>query len=150
MPIRVLVSRFLGKFGRPRRERDLHDEVETHLQLLTDEHILSGLSPAHAQAAGRRAFGGVEQMKECYRDQRGWPWLEDLVRDTWYGARLLMRRPGFTTAAVFALALGIGANTVVFTIVNAILLRNLPFDHPSRSCRSARATRTAATSACRG
>jgi len=107
-------------------EDDLKDEIQAHLDLLAEEHERRGLSSAEARLAARRDFGGVEQMKEAYRDQRGFRWIDSLARDVRYTIRLLRKAPVFTAVAVFSLALGIGANTAVFTLLDALLLRTLP------------------------
>jgi predicted permease len=106
-------------------EDDLKDEIQTHLDLLAEEHERRGLSSEEARLAARRDFGGVEQMKEAYRDQRGFRWIDSLVRDVRYAIRLFRKAPVFTAVAVFSLALGIGANTAVFTLLDALLLRTL-------------------------
>src|SRR5258705_4856786 len=106
-------------------EDDLKDEIQAHLDLLAEEHERRGLSSAEARLAARRDFGGVEQIKEAYRDQRGFRWIDSRVRDVRYGIRLLWKAPAFTAVAVLSLALGIGANTAVFTLMDALLLRTL-------------------------
>jgi putative ABC transport system permease protein len=109
------------------RERRLADEVQSHLDLLTDEYVSRGLPVDEARLAARKTFGGVEQMKERYRDRRGFPMITELVQDTRYALRLMARERWFTTATVVALSLGIGATTTMVTILYSMNVRGLPF-----------------------
>jgi predicted permease len=111
-------------------ERDLNNELQHHIELKTQELVDAGMSPEVARYAALRAFGGVEQKKEQCRDADRLRWLEDVVQDVKYGLRQLSRNPGFTAVAVITLALGIGATTAIFSIVNGVLLKPLPYPHP--------------------
>ena len=124
--MRTLFSRIAGLFRRLRPDDTLDDEVRTHLELLAADYERRGMSPEQAHHAARRAFGGVEPMKERYRDGVRLRWLEDLGRDMRYAIRGLRRNPGFTVGAVLSLGLGIGATAAIFGIVDAVFLRRLP------------------------
>ena len=130
--LRVLLSRVRGTLGRVHDDASLGDEISAHLELLTSEYVRQGMSLDDARIAARRRFGGVEQLKEEYRDQRGVSWLEDLGRDVRRAFRTLGSAPGFSSVVVLTLALGIGANTAIFTVVNSLLLRTLPVVEPER------------------
>jgi putative ABC transport system permease protein len=130
--VRVWLSRLADLVLRGPRDRQLRDEIQAHLDALTDEYLARGLSREAALAAARRAFGGIDQVKEVYRDQRGLPLLETCTRDVRQAWRLLARHPGFAAVAIGALALGIGVTSTFFTIIDAICIRGLPIDRPDR------------------
>lgn len=130
--MRTLWKRFKALFCSRRSERELSEEVESHLQMLAAEFRAGGMDAEAARAAARREFGGLDQIKEAWRDRRGLPWLETLLKDARYGLRGLGRSPAFTIAAVLSLALGIGANTAIFSFLNTLMLRMLPVEHPEQ------------------
>jgi len=113
-------------------ERDLDEELQLHIELKTQENIAAGMPPEEARYAALRAFGGVAQKKEECRDADRLRWLEDIIQDLRYGLRQLRRNPGFTAVAVLTLALGIGANTAIFSLIDAILLKSLPVQKPEQ------------------
>jgi predicted permease len=117
---------------RSKIEHELDDELRDHLSRQTEQNIRLGMSPEEACAAARIAFGGIEQAKERSRDVRGFRWMEDLRQDLSYGARMLLRNPGFTLVAVVTLALGIGANTAIFSVIYTVMIKPLPFHEPER------------------
>jgi predicted permease len=124
------MSRVLSLFQRRRIDADLNDEVRAHLELLASEYERRGLSAGQARLAARRAFGGIEQMKETYRDRRGLRWLEDARRDVHHAIRSLRRAPVFAGASVLTLAVGLTAVTAIFGILNAFMFRPMPVSHP--------------------
>jgi predicted permease len=120
---------------RRQQERQLEKELRFHLDQHASELIKQGRSPGEARREARLALGGPEQVKEQCRDVRGTRWLEDLFQDTRYALRALRQKPGFSIVTLCTLALGIGATTVMFTIVNGVLLKPLPYPEPERLLR---------------
>ncbi|HUQ89040.1 MAG TPA: ABC transporter permease [Vicinamibacterales bacterium] len=133
--IRAFMTRLFGVFGSARSERELSAEIESHLQLHVDDNIRAGMTPVEAKRRAVIALGGVEGTKEAYRDRRGLPAFESLVRDVRYGIRTLIKSPGFAIAGIVILGLGIGVNTAIFTVVNAVVLKPLPFADADRIVR---------------
>ena len=130
--MRTLVRRILAVVTRGRLERDLDDEVQAHLDLLARDYERRGMSAGQARLAAKRTFGGVEQMKESYRDRRGVPWLDDARRDVWHALRALRRAPMLAGAAVLTLAVGMSAVGGIFAVLNAFMFRPMPVSHPEQ------------------
>lgn len=135
MKFRFAANRLLALLRKRRLDRELEGEILAHLEMAELNAIAAGLSPEEARREAHRAFGGIEQMKEEHRDGRSARWVENLLRDIRYGMSSLARDPAFAVVAIGLLALGIGANTAMFSIVDAVLLKPLPFPAPDRMVR---------------
>ena len=130
--IRVLLCRAAGLFAARRRDRELDLEIDSHLQMLVDDNVRAGMGPDEARRTARARFDGIESVKEAYRDRRGVPFLETTIRDARYALRALRRYRGASVIGILVMALAIGANTAVFSVVHGVLLSPLPFDQANR------------------
>src|SRR5262245_5317667 len=145
--MRRFALRLLNLFRRDRAERELAREMDSHLTMLEDEYVRRGMTPEHARLAARRAMGSVALAKDRHRDARVFLWLDEMRQDLRFTVRLLRRDPAFTTIAVLTLALGIGANTAIFSLVNGVLVRPLPYEGSERLVRIAEYFAPSATGA---
>jgi hypothetical protein len=130
--LRVWLSRVRGSVGGCRRDADLADEIGAHLDLLAAEHIRRGTSPSDAAAAARREFGGVEQIKERYRDDRGVRLIDVIRQDLGSGVRQLRNNPVFAAVSIISIALGISATTAVFNLIYPLLIHPFPYRDADR------------------
>jgi putative ABC transport system permease protein len=129
-----VIQRFWWKLRRPRRAADAEfaAEIESHIAMQIEDNVRAGMAPDEARRTALVKFGGLEPAKESHRDARGWPVLEMLWRDVWFALRSFRRRPAFAFVAVLSLALGIGSASAVFSVVDRVLFRSLPYEHADR------------------
>jgi hypothetical protein len=130
-----ILFRLRSVFRRSTVENELDDELQFHIEQQVEKHIRAGLTREEAARKTRLQFGGLGQVKEDCRESRGVSFLETATQDVRYALRQLGKAPGFTITAILTLALGIGANTAIFTLVNAMLLKNLPVADPKSLVR---------------
>ena len=130
--LKYAAARIRAVLGRGDFDRELEQELETHLAMLTEENVHRGMTPEQAARAARIRLGAPASLKERHRDVRGLPAADAILQDVRFAFRLIRRDRWFSAAAVAALALGIGANAVGFTIVNSTILRGLPFEDSDR------------------
>lgn len=132
MVLRQLLHRIFGIFGKRKLDQELDEEIQAHLDMQIEDNVRRGMTPEQARYAALRSFGGVDQIKEAYRDRRSLPIVETTLQDLRFAVRVLLRSPVYTLVVVLTLAIGIGANTAIFTLVDAVLIKMLPVRDPEQ------------------
>ena len=130
--LRVLIARVKGLFAKDEQDRELNEELQAHLEMLVEEKRRQGLTEEEARRAARIHLGGIAQTEEAYREARGFQFVETFLQDLRYALRMLRRSPGFAAVVIVSLALGIGANTAIFSAIDAVMLRVLPVEEPQQ------------------
>src|SRR5437899_745973 len=130
--LRVLIARVKELFTKDEQDRELTEELHAHLEMLVEEKRRQGMTEQEARRAARLHLGGIAQTEEIYREARGLHFVETFLQDLRYAARMLSRTPAFTAVVIVSLALGIGANTAIFSAIDAVMLRMLPVEEPQR------------------
>ena len=130
--LRILLAKLCGLFLKRKLDQEMDDEITAHLEMQIDDHLRQGMTLEEARYLALRKFGGVEQVKEVHREKRSLAGVETFIRDLKYGLRMLRRSPGVTAVAILSLGLGIGANTALFSVVDAVLLKPLPVANPEQ------------------